>query len=334
MKLPRFVYVGGLVGGIALIAAFSAMRHAAENAGFYGIASTGSSPMIDAGQSDARGATAMAISYTPVPASKPAGAATLPAEQPADAISYLAYTYTISLELPATALTGTMDAHVRACREAGPRVCQVVSARRGGMPESDARGALALRAEPAWLQRFMAGVESAASAAGGRVGSKSTTTEDLTRAIVDTEATLRAKRSLRGRLEQLLAGHPGKLADFLEAERELARVQGEIDSIDSNLAAMRARVAMSALTIEYTSITRAYASDTLRPLHRAVTGFIGYVVTGVADIITLVAIVLPWIVVGVPIVWLVVRARRRARGAGDTGPAPPVTVEPPAAPAS
>ena len=78
----------------------------------------------------------------------------------------------------------------------------------------------------------------------------------VTRVIVDTEATLRAKRALRDRLQQLLATRPGSLADLLGVERELARVQGEIDSSEPNLASTRTRVAMSAVTIEYASTAR------------------------------------------------------------------------------
>jgi hypothetical protein len=253
--------------------------------------------------------------------------------QPVDPISYLAYAYAVSLELPGEHLARTMDAHAAACREAGPRVCQLVTAQRGGDAAIHVRGELSLRAEPRWLQRFMTGVEGDARGAGGRVVSKSTTTEDLTRAIIDTEAALRAKKALRERLEQLLASRPGKLADFLDVERELARVQGEIDSTESNLAAMRTRVAMSSLTVQYESRVRAVAGDTFAPLGRALAGFIGNVVNGVAAILTLVAVGLPWMVVGVPIAWLIVRACRRAKAMGRPAPLP-MTVEPPAAPAS
>ena len=135
----------------------------------------------------------------------------------------------MGLELPAERLIGAMDGHAAACRGAGSRVCQLVASNRTGDPQDSLRGSLSLRAEPEWLQRFVKGVQSDAISAAGRVTSQWTTTEDLTREIVDTEATLRAKRALRDRLQQLLATRPGSLADLLGVERELARVQGEID---------------------------------------------------------------------------------------------------------
>ena len=253
--------------------------------------------------------------------------------QPVDPISYLAYAYMMGLELPGDHLARTMDAHAAACRDAGSRVCQLVASQRGGDPAIIMRGTLSLRAEPQWLQSFMATVEGDARGAGGRIVSKSTTTEDLTRAIIDTEATLRAKRSLRGRLEQLLANRPGKLTDLLEVERELARVQTEIDSTDSNLAAMRTRVAMSELTVQYVSATRAVAGDTFEPLNRAFSGFISYVVQGVAAIVTIFAVALPWVVVSLPVAWLILRVRRR-RATVIGSPDPPASVVEPPSPSN
>ena len=160
------------------------------------------------------------------------------------------------------------------------------------------RGSLSLRAEPQWLQRFLTSVQSDAIGAAGRVTSQWTTTEDLTRLIVDTEATLRAKRALRDRLQQLLATRPGSLADLLGVERELARVQGEIDSTESNLTATRTRVAMSALTIEYGSAVRGVAGGKFEPLRHAFADFIVAVVESTATLVTVVGALIPWVAVG------------------------------------
>ena len=233
--------------------------------------------------------------------------------QPGDPVSYLAYAYGIGLELPGDRLIGVMDGHAAACRDAGLRVCQVVASTRNGDPSTGLRGALSLRAEPQWLQRFMTTVKSDAIGAAGRVTSQSTSTEDLTRVIVDTEATLRAKRALRDRLQQLLATRPGSLTDLLGVERELARVQGEIDSSESSLAVTRTRVVMSALTIEYASSARGVAGGLFEPLRHAFSDFIVAVVESSATLVTVVGALLPWVVVLTLAVWLLIRRRRRAR---------------------
>ena len=213
-----------------------------------GMAFAGAPPLAMRGMSAgaARGTLGGVVGVAPPP---PQGAQQAASGQPVDPVSYLAYTYGLRLQLPGDRLVGVMDRHVAACRDAGLRVCQLVSSRRDGDPADTVFGTVSLRAEPRWLQQFMQTVQGDARNASGRVTAQWTTTEDLTREIVDTEATLKAKRALRDRLQQLLATRPGKLSDLLEVESELARVQGEIDSTESNLTAMRTRVMMSALTM-------------------------------------------------------------------------------------
>jgi hypothetical protein len=224
---------------------------------------------------------------------------------------YLAYAYGMTLETPADRLVGVMEGHAAACRAAGPQVCQLISLNREGDAETYLSGDLSLRAEPQWLVRFMARIEADADAANGRVRAKSTTTEDLTRAIVDTEARLRAMTTLRDRLQSILATRPGRVADLLEVERELARVQGEIDSTQSNLAVMRARVDMSELAVRYQSAPRPVTASTLEPLRYALASFLGNLVQGLAAIVTLVALALPWAAVLGLVAWAGRAAWRR-----------------------
>jgi hypothetical protein len=228
-------------------------------------------------------------------------------------VLYLAYAYQTGLEIPSERLATVMDAHVQACQAAGPRQCQLIGSNRSGDPESYMEGYVSLRGEPQWLRTFMGGIEAQADAAGGRVISQTTSTEDLTRAIVDTEARQRAQTALRDRLQDLLRNRTGRLSDLLETERELARVQGEIDALQSSLAVMRTRVAMSELTLSYRSAPRPVGSDTFEPLRNAFANFLKIVVAGFAAIVTIIAGLLPFAIVIVPIVWALLRWRR-ARG--------------------
>lgn len=263
------------------------------------------------------------------PAAAPDDAEQAPAQTPATAqpgqpagpspILYLAYSYGIGLEIPSQRLSAVMDRHVQACQSAGPRLCQLIGSNRQGDPESYLQGYVSLRAEPAWLRTFMAGLENEADAAGGRIVSQTVQSEDLTRQIVDTEARMRALTALRDRLQELLRSRPGRLSDLLEVERELARVQGEIDATQSNLAVMRTRVAMSELTLNYQSAPRPVGSDTFEPLRHAFANFLGIVVAGFAAIVTIIAGLIPVLVVAIPLIWLALRWRRR-RGGRFFGP--------------
>jgi hypothetical protein len=257
----------------------------------------------------------------PAPAPPPSGGASPNQASPPGStpvgpapVLYLAYTYAMGLEIPSERLAGVMDRHVQACQAAGPRLCQLIGSNRTGDPESYMEGFVSLRGEPNWLSTFKSGMAADADAAGGRIIQESTSSEDLTRQIVDTEARLRAQTALRDRLQDLLRSRPGRLADLLEVERELARVQAEIDAVQSALAVMRTRVAMSELTLTYRSAPRPVGSDTFEPLRQAFANFLGIVVGGFAAIITLIAVLIPFALVLVPLGWLLWRWRKSRGG--------------------
>lgn len=311
-------FVAGLILAAALAACGQA-NVATEEAEAPGGPQAIMGGVADQAQSRAAGEQAPAAAPAPPPPSNaPTDAGGRPQQPtqtgaPSPAL-YLAYTYAMQLEIPSQRLAGVMDAHIQACNAAGPRLCQLVGSNKSGDPESYMEGYVSIRGEPQWLRTFMGGMAAEVDAAGGRIQGQTTSTEDLTRQIVDTEARLRAQTALRDRLQELLRSRPGRLADLLEVERELARVQGEIDSVQSNLAVMRTRVAMSELTVNYRSAPRSVGSDTFEPLRNAFANFLGIVVGGLAAIVVIIAGLIPIALVVVPIVWLALRWRRRRGG--------------------
>ncbi len=219
-------------------------------------------------------------------------------------VPMLAYSYRYGIETPAGKVRQLAGRHEAACVAAGPALCQITSSSVAEAGEDRLMARLELRAAPAWLKRFREGLSSDAKAAGGRVTSSNVSSEDLSRQIVDTEARLRAMTTLRDRLQALLADRPGKLSDLVEIERELARVQGDIDSTTSQLAVMRGRVAMSEVTLTYESRSVLAPRGVWSPLVGAFTDFIGIVAWTLAAMVRLVAWLLPWVLIGGGLIWL------------------------------
>ena len=85
-------------------------------------------------------------------------------------------------------------------------------------------------------------------AALGDVESRSVGVEDVTERVIDAEARLNSLRASRDRLRQLLE-RAGTVQDVIAVERELARVQGEIESLEARLTALRGQVALSELSV-------------------------------------------------------------------------------------
>jgi hypothetical protein len=242
-----------------------------------------------------------------------AGNTPLPAGAP-----MLAYSYEADLSVPDGRVPSLLARHQQACAGAGASLCQVL-----GSNVTTDRGAttaeLQLRAEPLWLARFRSGLVQDAKGAGGSLTRSSVESEDLTRSMVDTEAALRAKTTLRDRLQKLLAEHPGKMSDLLEIEKQLADTQGEIDAAQSELAVMRGRIAMSAMSLHYGSRAADMGSRP-HPLTDALANFGTVMATAAGVIVYLVAFLIPFSVIIVPLVWLLLRWRRsRMKAKAKTG---------------
>lgn len=85
--------------------------------------------------------------------------------------------------------------------------------------------------------------------ASGDVLHREVSAEDVTDQYVEIETRLKNARSMRDRLEQLLARAGVKEA--IEIEKELGRVTGEIESMEGKLKVLRDKIAYSTITVTF-----------------------------------------------------------------------------------
>jgi hypothetical protein len=216
----------------------------------------------------------------------------------------LAYNYNYGVAAAPKGVRELKARHEAACIAAGLAACQVVSSNVTEEGADNVSAQLVVRAAPAWLKAFRDGLAGEAKSVGGRITKTAVESEDLSHQIIDTEAALRAKITLRDRLQAILQSRPGKVSDLLEAEREFARVQGEIDAAQSELAVMRTRVATAELTVDYKSEGVLAPQGVFAPLRSAVSDFLGLMVGAVAVMIEIVAVILPFVLVLGGLWWL------------------------------
>jgi hypothetical protein len=256
----------------------------------------------------------MAAAPPPAPGQQSSGGATNAGTPDAPEGMLLAYSYAVGFDLPARNVAALKDRHEAECRAAGPQLCLVLGGSVSGDGEDYVFGNLNLRAEPGWLEGFRAGLAQDAEESSGRISSQSTSTEDLTRNIVDTEARLQAQETLRERLIALLERPSDEIGDLLAVERELARVQGELDSARSQLRVMRTRVDMSRLDLSYAPIVNPVSSRALAPVEAALRNFLSTLAGSLATVITIIAAAIPFVLILIPLIVLVWRGFRRWRG--------------------
>jgi uncharacterized protein YlxW (UPF0749 family) len=223
----------------------------------------------------------------------------------------LAYAYDYSVQAPARDVPHLVRQHEAECAMAGATVCQVVGATTKAIGHDDVSGRLEIRATPAWIAKFRDRIEDDVKALGGKISAAETNTDDLSGSLVDTQAALRAKIELRDRLETLLKTHNGKIKDLVDLEQRVSDVQSDIDQAQSELAVMKTRVQTSKLVIEYSSLSVMAPDSAFHPLAQSAHSFTRHVAAGVAVIIDMISVILPFALVIGGGVWIFYRKRRR-----------------------
>ena len=224
---------------------------------------------------------------------------------------YIAYSYNFQLQYTAASVEPAMDAHRATCMAAGANICQVVASSASERNADYSQAHLQIRATPDWLRTFLGGLEEEVTGQGGDIVSSSMSSTDLSRPILDAEARLSAQRALRERLTLLLAREDAEIDDLVALERELARVQGNIEAAESNLRNMRGRVTLSTVDLRYSTRATVTSGGATNPVVHALRDIVRNVSTGLSAVITFTALFAPWLILIIPAIWLIGRWRRR-----------------------
>ena len=186
---------------------------------------------------------------------------------PPGTMPLMSYSYAWNFSVPTSGMETLLNAHKKLCEDAGPANCYVTNTYLNGIgQEEGANGMLAMRASEAWVRKFEAGANEGLKPFGASVYSTNRTAEELTAQIVDNEARLKSMVAHRDALQAMIDKKPGKLADLLEIEQALAQAQGDIDSRQSLLAALKLRVSMSVLNFSYQAEYAPVSQSIWRPV--------------------------------------------------------------------
>ncbi|MFP6620083.1 MAG: DUF4349 domain-containing protein [Pirellulaceae bacterium] len=142
------------------------------------------------------------------------------------------------------------------------------------------------------------------------------TTEDVTAQYVDLDARIRNKKQLEGRILELLGRTVGKVSDLIEVERELGRVRGEIERMESMFRSLKSRIRMTTVTINARE-ERGYEPPQAPSFTSRITKSWSNSIYGIGEgaknlLIGLVGVI-PWLVLLVPAAWVLRLLWRRWR---------------------
>jgi hypothetical protein len=229
-------------------------------------------------------------------------------------VPQLAYDYRFDLSAPDTKLSGMLEGHQEACSVAGPASCQILSLDTDrGQAGIEERHTLVLRATPQWIGLFRKTLANELKALGGKIERQTIATDDLSLSIIDQEAHINNQVALRDNLQATLRTHKGKVSEVVDLKQELASIQSDIDVARTTVATMKKRVAMSKLTLTYTTGTVAASRGTWAPLTAAVSGIGPNFVSVLTVMITVFSYLAPLGLVIAPLVWWIRRQRRQTK---------------------
>jgi hypothetical protein len=196
----------------------------------------------------------------------------------------MAYVFDYAFRLPGEEIAALQIRHADMCEAMGPTQCQIVGmTSTGGEDGEEADGVLQLAVATDRARGFVGELSAIAEGFHGEQVSAQITGEDLSKQLVDTEAQLRSRTQLRDRLQDVLATRRGTVEELVEAERNVAAINQEIDQARSWIAEMQGRVAMSRVNLTYESATPV-GSEFMAPVNKAL-GSIGAILGVLAAIL-------------------------------------------------
>ena len=236
------------------------------------------------------------LSLTEISEPRP-GAPVTDAEQ---SRKYIALRHHLQIETPAEKMQAAFDAAVKHCEALN---CQLLSAYYNKeTPYNPPSASLSARIPPRNVEIFLTGL-----AKSSEVLQHGRDSEDKTNQVVDTDARIKNLTELRDRLRLMLSDKSAKFKDIIEVERELANTQSQLDSMMSMRKILSQETDLVAINIDFTAAQGITEQGFFAPVAHALKDASRVMMESFAAVITFVVGAIPWLLIGVPIIWLVRR---------------------------
>ncbi len=184
--------------------------------------------------------------------------------------------------------------------------CEVLASTISQAPNAPPSGRLSLRVIPGDIAKLFDLLAKSVT-----ILEHSTEGEDKTATVVDVEAKLTNLTEFRNRLRAMLARSPSRVTDLIEVERELSKVQAELDSIVATRKALANETEKVAVQITFQSKRTITRTGALTPIISALQDSGSVLSESLANLITFILSIIPWLVLIVPAIWLGTKLYRK-----------------------
>ena len=211
---------------------------------------------------------------------------------------YIALRHHLQIETAPQKMQASFDAAVKHCEALS---CQLLSANfNRETPYSPPSASLSVRVPPRSVSIFLSGL-----AKNGEVMQHGRDSEDKTNQVVDADARIKNLTDLRDRLRLMLNDKTAKFKDIIDVQRELANTQSELDSIASVRKILALETDLVAVNIDFTAAQGITEQGFFAPVARAFKDAGRVMMESFGQVITFVVGVIPWLLIGLPLIWLV-----------------------------
>jgi hypothetical protein len=231
---------------------------------------------------------------------------------PASAGPQIAYSYALAYRLRSSDIATVQDRQLSACRSLGSNRCLVIKSSLAGSDEGYARGEASIVVDARLAAAFNRRLDALAAEAAGTVADRSVTAEDVTKQVIDTDASVRAKEALAARLLTLIGSARGNVGELVAAEKAYADTQQDLAAARGLQAELRRRVAMSQIDITYSGRE---AGGLFAPVREAVRSAGETLGTSLGFLVTAAVGLFPWVLLILVLRWIARRAGWRGLGA-------------------
>ena len=211
---------------------------------------------------------------------------------------YIALRHHLQIETAPEKMRASFDAAVKHCESLS---CQLLSANYNRETTYNPPSAsLSVRVPPRNVSVFLSGL-----AKNGEVMQHGRDSEDKTNQVVDADARIKNLTDLRDRLRLMLNDKTAKFKDIIDVQRELANTQSELDTIASVRKILALETDLVAVNIDFTAAQGITEQGFFAPVARALKDAGRVMMESFGQVITFVVGVIPWLLIGIPLIWLV-----------------------------
>lgn len=222
---------------------------------------------------------------------------------PASAPNQIAYSYGYGFRIGADDIAALQERHIALCEKMAP-ACRIIRTSQSKSDSYDSYGEVRMEVAADKAGSLRDALVAPAEELGGALVSSVREGEDLSEQIIDTEARLKSRLVLRDKLTEILRGTRGSVAELVQAEAEIAKVNEDIDATRARLESYRGRIRYSDVKIQYEPTFGETQMGFVRPVSEAL-GAVGttlgmslaaiiYALTALVPVVALIA-ALRWV---------------------------------------